>query len=204
MVPRSSLRGIFARAAKSAGAAQVEQPTEAQSSPKKDPIVAYMESSSNDFQNQVAQPMKALFGGIRDMRNYIVCSGELQEKHPKLIEMVNKVDDETWKLLGNTKRVERRFRTQQDKVCKKISATARPAYTTKPKSTARKEAGKLKAASLTTWRQDFRVAREALKQEGYAGSLKLKKGMPMYTKIEEVRKSRVAIASRSAASTETF
>ena len=201
-LPRTSLRSIFPRSAKSSGSVKEEQPAEPQPSHKANPIVAYMEGSSNAFQTQVAQPMKALFAEMRNMRNYIVVSGDLSEKHPKLVEMAQKVDDESWRLLENTKRVDRRLRTQQQKVSKKFAA--RPVYTTVMKSTARKEAGKLKAASLTMWRQDFSTARDALKQEGYKGSLKLKKGMPMYAKIEELRKSRIATASRSAASTEAI
>ena len=72
---------------------------------------------------------------------------------------------------------------------------ARAAPTSKPKSLARQNAGKIKAASFTSWTNDFKAAREALKQEGYKGSLKLKKGMPMYEKIQEIKKQRVAQAS---------
>ena len=67
------------------------------------------------------------------------------------------------------------------------------------KSAARRQAGKLRAEALTSWRQEFKAAREALKEEGYKGSLKLKKGMPMYNKIQEVRKGRAAAASAGGA-----
>ena len=198
MFPRNSLRGVSRSAARSGAAAQAEQPAE--SSPAKDPIVEYMEASHEHFQTKVAQPSKALSGKIRSLRNVMVCSGELTEKYPQLLEMVNKIDDEAWTLSQNTKRVGRRFQIQNIRVAKKITAAARPAYATKLKSIRRKEAGKIKAESLATWRQDFSAARAALKQEGYTGSLKLKKGMPMYTKIEEVRRTRIATLPGSAAS----
>ena len=79
---------------------------------------------------------------------------------------------------------------------------ARSASSLKPKSAGRKEVGRLKAESLRLWRQDFSAAREALKREGYKGSLKLKKGMPMYTKIEEMREARAANQARSALASE--
>ena len=80
-----------------------------------------------------------------------------------------------------------------------MTAAARVKYTTVMKSAARKEAGKVKAASLTSWKQDVKAACEALKQEGYKGSLNLKKGSRLYAKIEVMRKGQAA-ASGSGAS----
>ena len=75
---------------------------------------------------------------------------------------------------------------------KEIAKVACPLRTIAMKSIARKEAGKVQAASLTSWRQDFRAARDALKQEGDTGSLKLRKDMPMYAKIQQVRRARIS------------
>ena len=144
--------------------------------------------------------VKSLFRDTRNMRNYIVLSDDLKKNHPKLFEMVQKLDYESWRVCENTKRVDRRLRTLQQKVSTKIAKVACPLRTIAMKSNgtiamksiARKEAGKVKAASLTSWRQDFRAARDALKQEGYTGSLKLRKDMPMYAKIQQVRRARIS------------
>ena len=67
----------------------------------------------------------------------------------------------------------------------------------RPKNAARQEAGKLKASSLAVYHQRFRAALQALKDEGYTGSLKLKKGMPMHTKMLELKAKRMAGVSAS-------
>ena len=114
-----------------------------------------------------------------------MCSNDLREHYPSLVEV-----------LEQTKRVDRRFQTQLQKVTKK-STQARFAHAVKKKekSAARQQAGKTKAVALAAWRKDFRDARQALKDEGYKGSLKLKKGLPMHTKIVELQKARAAAAS---------
>ena len=43
---------------------------------------------------------------------------------------------------------------------------------------------------MTTWHADFTAARKALQADGYKGSFCLKRGMPMYNKIEEMRQAR--------------
>ena len=48
---------------------------------------------------------------------------------------------------------------------------------------------------MTTYHQDFRAARQSLKDENYTGSFKLKKGMPMHTKMVELELRRVTGAA---------
>ncbi len=103
-------------------------------------------------------------------------------------------------MFGQTKQLGRRFRTQLQKVKKKSAATTQKTYSIKPKSTKRREAGTIKAALLAVYHQDFRAARQALKNEGYKGSLKMKKGMAMHTKIAELRKARAAGGSSASGS----
>ena len=73
------------------------------------------------LQAQVVEPVRSLFRDIRNMRNYIVLSDDLKKNHPKLFEMVQKVDDESWRVCENTKRVDRRLRTPQQNVSTKIA-----------------------------------------------------------------------------------
>ena len=96
---RGSLRSIF-------GTSKQEQEAEPEGeSPnpeQKDPMVEYMEKSNHAFDAQIAKPMKVCFGEIQCMRNYIVCAGDLRKDHPKLIEMVQKIDGDCWKLVESS------------------------------------------------------------------------------------------------------
>ena len=58
-------------------------------------------------------------------------------------------------------------------------------------SEARKEAGKRKVGSLSNWHGEVRTAHQDLKGNGYSGTLKLKKGMPLYERIQENRRARL-------------
>ena len=156
-------------------------------------MVAYAEQTVSSFQESVVKSQHLLSADIRWVRNYAVTCPQLQEHHPVLVEKLNKIDDLSFKILGEAKSVDRRLQTQLQKTKK---ATAAKAQGTLPrggrlKNTARQAAGKLKAASLEMCHQDFKAARQALKDEGYTGSLKLKKGMPMHTKMLELKERRV-------------
>jgi len=126
LLPCSSLRSIPPRTAKSSRSAKEEQVDEPESIQKKEPIVEYMDGSMKALQTQVVEPSKVLFREIRSMRNHIALCNDLQENHPKLVEMVKKIDDEGWEMVENTRRVDRRFRTLQQKVTKKMAVVARP------------------------------------------------------------------------------
>ena len=62
----------------------------------------------------------------------------------------------------------------------------------KLKSEKRQAAGKIKSASLAEWRAELCGARQELKNEGYTGSLKFKKGMRLYQKVQEKRQAKLA------------
>ena len=193
---RNPLRTVSQRGAQSveaAGASHSPQP-EQSGTLKTDPVVRYMEKSNMCFQKDVLQPLKTIFANTRNIHNYVVTSSDLQQNHPDLVDKLRRMDDETWKVLNQTKTVDRRFRTQLEKVNKKCAAT--PRGERKPsKSVARVNAGKLKAVSLAMRHKDFKDARQALKDEGYEGSLKVKKGMPMHNKIVELQKARASSAA---------
>ena len=71
---------------------------------------------------------------------------------------------------------------------KRISARSNA----KTKNASCQETGKVKAASLTVWRQECANARAILKQESYKGSIKVKQGRVVYAKIKEIRQSQSA------------
>ncbi len=142
--------------------------------PKPDAVVGYMEHSNSVFEDQIVMPLRAIFGDIHGMRNYAVSSSDLQANHAPLVDMISKIDEEFWKVVHSTKRISRRFQGQVQKVKKQTTQRLCSSGNT-AKSARRKVAGRLKAASLTSWRQECASAREALKKEGYKGSLKVKK-----------------------------
>ena len=67
------------------------------------------------------------------------------------------------------------------------------------KSKKRQDAGKNKASSLALWRAECAEARQALKDEGYTGSLKFKKGLPLYEKIREIRQAALSGSAQGGA-----
>ena len=172
-------------------------------SPLSGDVVDYMERTNDYFEDQVKTPLRDIFAHIRGMRNYAVTSNDLQENHQDLVEEIKKIDEEVWKVIQGTQQTSRRLKGQLLKVKKKTAPGPRPSGRPS-KSIKRQEAGKLKAASLTLWLQDCASAREALKKEGYKGSLKVKKGTPVHDKILELQKSRLAGAERIVMHVGTF
>ena len=65
----------------------------------------------------------------------------------------------------------------------------------KPNSETRQAAGKRKTTSLTAWHTEFSEARQALKDEGYTGTLQLEKGLRVYEKITERRPAQLIQAA---------
>ena len=184
-------RGLLSVAASNPteGEAQASQST-GTNAPKPDAVVTYMEHSNSCFDDCIVKPLRAAFAEIRAVRNHVVMSEDMQTNHGDIVEKVRKIDDEVWKILNSSKQVGRRFRNQVLKVKKKHAPVVRSC--TKTKSVARQEAGKVKVASLASWRQECARARAALKQEGYKGSMKVKKGEAVHKKIVELRQARVA------------
>ena len=143
-----------------------------------------MEQSNTCFKDGVVAPLQSIVQDIRSIRNYAMLQGkDVEERHKGFVEKLKRIDDEAGKVIDQTRRVSRRFQTQLQKVKTKSEAAARKRWQAKPKSAARQEAGKMKAASLKAWHEQVRIAKQTLKAEGYEGSFNLKKGMPMHKKI---------------------
>ena len=68
------------------------------------------------------------------------------------------------------------------------------------KTKARQIAGKRKAGSLKAWQADFKQVCDQQKSEGYIGSLKIKKGMPVYARMQELKQGRLLADSSEPAS----
>jgi len=154
-----------------------------------------MERSNVYLEDRVVKPLRAAFADIRAVRNYAVMSTDMQANHGEIVEKIRKIDNDVWKVISSSKQVSRRFQSHVRQVKKKIAPVA--PLRSKTKSAARQEAGKVKAASLETWRQECANARTALKQDGYKGSMKVKQGGAVHNKIIELRQAADAGASRS-------
>ena len=61
-------------------------------------------------------------------------------------------------------------------------------------SVAKRDNGKNHAGNLEAWKAEVEAARNVLRQEGYKGSMCLKAGMPLHSKICELRTSRATSA----------
>ena len=164
--------------------------------PKPDAIVAYMQHTQTCFQDRVMVPIQSIVQDIRAVRNHVMLRGiDFQEHHKDFVEKLERIDDEAGKVIVQTKCVCRRFQTQLQKVTKKSEAAVKQRWQAEPKSVARQDAGKMKAASLKAWQDQVRVAKQSLEAEGYAGTFNLKKGSPMHNKILELKAARPARAS---------
>ena len=156
--------------------------------PKQDPLVRYINQTNVSFQDQLLEPLCGLAAEIRAIRTHVVLSDELQKNQEK----VRKIDEEAGRAVERAKQIDRRMQRQARAAEKKAVVASSGPRTLKAKSAARRNAGKVKAEALASWHADVRVARQALKNEGYTGSLNLKKGMPMHQKIMEIQNARAA------------
>ena len=163
------------------------------------PIVVYMEQSNECFRKVVQQPISTICADIRDLRNYIATSSDIKEKHPHMSDKLMSIDDKVWKLQSKIKPLHRRLLNQVEKVKKKTAQT--PRWTnSKPKSVARQNAGKIKAAALAERNKAFKDAVESLKAEGYKGSFKMKRGSPVHSRMMSQLQQAQAASAASASS----
>ena len=157
---------------------------------KLDPLVSYMNDSNKEFNDKIVQPIKDVFSEFREVLNYANSSVEIRGNHVKFLDFMNKMENSFGEVLNSTKRMDSRFQKQLRQVAKKVVTNWPKKHSKWIPSNARIKAGKKKADSLKTWKEYCSAARLALKEEGYKGSFNLKKGMPMYKKIEEMRRAR--------------
>ena len=164
------------------------------------PVERSFKITEEEFETKFKTPLDIIFSHVRELRNDMVANPDLQEKHKEVIEKVNKVDHDIWDVHRCSPLFARRLRIQSQKLKKaSVKTCLQEESPSKPKSAARREAGKKKAESLTLWMQACKDARSALKAEGYAGSINLKRGGPMHTKALNLLKDRTA-AGASASS----
>ena len=169
------------------------------------PVERSFKITEEEFEKKFKTPLARIFSHVRELRNDMASKPDLQEKHKEVIEKINKVDHDIWDVHCWTPSFARRLRIQSQKLKKaSVKTCLKEESPSKPKSAARKEAGKKKAGSLALWMQACKDARSALKAEGYSGSINMKRGGPMHTKALELLKDRTAAgASASSGSAPT-
>ncbi len=68
-----------------------------------------MEQTGTNFKTGVADPLQALGGELRDLRNYVMLNPNIQEQHGNFVEKLKRLDDEAGRVMYQSKRVSRRY-----------------------------------------------------------------------------------------------
>ena len=157
--------------------------------------MGYTETTKSVFETTMLEGLRTIFSECRAIKDYAFAKPELPENHTDFVHSIGKIASNAWALLQNANRFDKRLESQTQRVKQKLASTVAKPCLKKPKSKNRQDAGKRKAGSLKSWHAEFMAARKALKDTGYTGSLRLKKGMPMYAKIQELRQASHATMS---------
>ena len=151
-----------------------------------------MTQTSDVFEKEVLKHLETQFRDIEDVR------ASLQAvQGPDRVTLLHKIQElsaSTWRALDSARKIDRRLRQQVRRASEKFTRMQghnEAALPPRAKSKKRQEAGKGKATSLGPWRAEFSEARQELKDEGYTGSLKLKRGMPLYDRIQAKRQAKM-------------
>ena len=157
---------------------------------KNDALVDYAIKTRSLFETAMLEPVRTIISECHAISSYASVKLEFAEHHKDFVHSIGEIHSHVWQLLEDAKRIDRRLRSQTQKVTRKVASQVARSCLTKPKSKKRQDAAKRKANSLTSWHADFTAARKALQDTGYTGSFGLKKGVPMYTKIQEMQQAR--------------
>ena len=171
-----------------------------------------MKQTSDMFKEVVLERLGPIFKALGAVRASVEGSApraleerlrdepEWKEYREKLVQGIKSVEDDAWDALQNARRVDGRLGLQVRKVAARLAKQVQSAASksaAKPKSEKRQAAGKRKATSLIAWHTEFSEARQALKDEGYTGTFKLKKGLPLYEKIQAKRRAKFTASAGS-------
>ena len=154
----------------------------------------YLQKTSAMFHDDVLKKVEEQWKALRSITDSLY--GPTPLDPVQLGSNLRLLGDGLWQVMASAKIVHRRNMTQNKNVTAKLSqslACSSSAPTSKkPKSQKRQLAGKVKSASLAGWRAELSEARLELLNEGYTGTLKFKKGLPLYQKVQEMRQAKLA------------
>ena len=173
---------------------------------KTDQLEVYLQEGNDLFQDNVLKPLGRIVKELRIIRDYndtapvAVDAPAFEQHRAKFAQILDQLDGSIFAVHEEATRAKRRNDYQLRKLKDKLTKLTQKSLTTcqsKPKSKKRQAAGKRAAASLDTWRSDFSKACKTLKEEGYRGSLNVRKGGAVFKKIQEMKKDRLVASFAS-------
>ena len=163
-----------------------------------DGLLEYTEATKGAFESDVLHKLRNLFSECHAVKKYACDTPELSKNHMELVKSIGNIVSKVWTTLQKAERFNTRLDDQTRRLKEKLAMTVPKQCLKKPKSTKRQDAGKVKVASLRSWQAETLAAIKALRESGYTGSVRVKKGMPVYAKIFELREAKRAAESTAA------
>ena len=167
-----------------------------------DPLVTHLNQTNDLYHEKVLKPLTSIWKQVRAARDLMAAREQAATSHDhhhrsdesslnndaNLADKKKEISQSLWDVRDDAFRLQRRLKTQAERVSRKVKT--KKYKCTAPKSKAHQKAGKRNAHSLKEWQGDFKGARDALKADGYKGTLKIKNGLPVYGKMQEMRQGR--------------
>ena len=149
----------------------------------------------HDFRVLLTQAVQEIFARCHAVKRYVHSVPSLALVHSDWLRVIDDVHAATWNLLRGSTTLGHRLKRLDYLVKERLSFGSHSRYRTQKKSKKSQEAGKSKAKFLLPWHDEFRRACNVLRSRGYKGSLCLKRGLPVYKTIVELRELDVAAAA---------
>ena len=153
------------------------------------------EEIAHDFRVLLTQAVREIFARCHAVKRYVHSVPSLALVHSEWLRVIDDVHAATWNLLRGSTTLGHRLKRLDYLVKERLSFGSHSRYRTQKKSKKSQEAGKSKAKFLLPWHDEFRRACNVLRSRGYKGSLCLKRGLPVYKTIVELRELDVAAAA---------
>lgn len=186
-----------------ASSKRAQKPTAVQAEAVVNPLVTLMHNNSSTFDKEIVAKIKGAMGKLTRMEDALradhLGGGGLAPADAGLAHAQRFADElfvanqELFALF----KAARDFRETLSKQTKAVSTriakleASKQGRNHRPRSAARRLAGMVKAASLVQHQQDLREAREQLRGEGYTGSLYMKKGSAVHSRVQSIKRRRV-------------
>ena len=145
------------------------------------------EEISHDFQVLLKQAVQEIFARCHAVKRYVHSVPSFTEVHSDWLRVIDDVHAATWTLLRGSTNLGHRLERLDHLVKDRLSSASWSTAHMQKKSKKSHEASKRKAKFLRPWHDEFRRACNVLKNRGYKGSFCLKKGLPVYRMIVELR-----------------
>ena len=169
---------------------------------KVDPLVASMEANGDVFYQSIKEHLRRVAGELTNLcvvraMGEDASTTEKANCSDKVAGGVRTLQKNTVTILQHAVKYQQRLEQQTKTASNKIDKLNqyKPERVKKAKSEARRAAGRQKVASLVQWQNDMRDAKQELRIEEHDGSLRLKKGSPLYNKIQSMQRAHLLNAA---------